>query len=642
MGWVFLMHLSFSPDFFRAFWISLEGEAFLYEKGKKKSIGVLLPIKDLPTKKKRYFSPVFLIRTHKGYYLGTKHRGIFFSKDLTKWRKIYTLHRRFIWEDPKGEREPIAFSPPWMAYKHNLLFIRGRKWIYLKDPFPQDRYFMSLTHYKGRVYLGTGKRGLFQISLKRGHYVETRPIAPSLPHRKHSKKFSFYEPITALWASPSGNLWIGVSFQGGLFLLQGRKLKRIPLSSLTYPTYFFSIQGIYKKNSEVLLISTREKIFWLHYREGKHYWGEFSPSFFTEGEKFLLFYLEHTQEKNLFGYISSPFSLKKEKSPYIQKALKKRLFYSSEVSYFSQKSLFYKLLYSPQFDGVVLDIKNDAGYITYPTKVAFAKKIGADRLTRKLPLKKILEDAHKRGKYVVARIVVFKDPVLWRNPRYAILDKRTKKPWVGYRSERWVDPYHPYLAKRYYMPLVKELEDMGIDEIQLDYIRFPRDGKIEYTYYSHKPSPYMYPQEAIYNFLSQIRKATSLPISIDVYGYNALYPYGSQIGQDVPFLGENIDILCPMLYSSHFGDLYMGEYPRKERVYYLIYEALERTLFWGRDLFFVRPWLQAFALKSSIWGYGKEYFLNQIRATRENGIEGYAFWGSLEDMATLKKALQQY
>ncbi|RME93704.1 MAG: hypothetical protein D6767_00480 [Candidatus Hydrogenedentota bacterium] len=330
--------------------------------------------------------------------------------------------------------------------------------------------------------------------------------------------------------------------------------------------------------------------------------------------------------------------LSEQKKVRMQKAKSKKLFYSSAYNYKHKQYQVDSLLQKNIFDGMVLDVKDDFGYLRYKSQVPFAKKIKSIRPF--VSLKQIVKKVKKWNKYLVVRLVVFKDPVLFRQSGYPIINKQTGKPWIGLPKERWIDPYREDLADNYYIPLMKELQSLGVDEIQLDYIRFPSDGDISKTKYTHRKNSLQNLTDALENFLAKLRPHIQVPLSMDIYGYNGLYRAPGRIGQDIDVYLKFADVLCPMVYSSHFGDYYLTDVPREKRAYRLLRHSALRSLHLASGKAIIRPYLQAFPMKNSIWGYGKKYFLDQVLASKEMGIDGYTFWGAFKHILRVANDLK--
>jgi hypothetical protein len=244
------------------------------------------------------------------------------------------------------------------------------------------------------------------------------------------------------------------------------------------------------------------------------------------------------------------------------------------------------------------------------------------------PIREIVAELKERKIYTIARQVVFKDNRVYafQRNRYAIRDVGGG-PWGADQEERWVDSYSTWVHN-YNIRVAREVLALGFDEIQFDYIRFPSDGPIGRCRWSHKQGN-AYKSEALESFLRKARSQIDAPISIDVFGYNAIYRAGGVIGQDIFDMGKYIDVLSPMHYSSHFGPRYMRDVPRDQRAHALLKLGCERPVRRSRGGFQVRPWLQAFEMMGATWGSGRPYMRGQILGSLEGGCNGFLWWGPI-------------
>ena len=126
-------------------------------------------------------------------------------------------------------------------------------------------------------------------------------------------------------------------------------------------------------------------------------------------------------------------------------------------------------------NAVILDIKDDRGRITFTREIPGATDYAHGALRRKIP--KLLEELKKRDIYVIGRLVCFKDNQYLRQERGAtILNKHSDRIWRDHAGMAWIDPYSP-TAREYIASIAKAAQELGFDEIQLDYVRFPVDPK---------------------------------------------------------------------------------------------------------------------------------------------------------------------
>ena len=103
--------------------------------------------------------------------------------------------------------------------------------------------------------------------------------------------------------------------------------------------------------------------------------------------------------------------------------------------------------------------------------------------------------------------------------------RQVKSPYE--QREYWVDPFNPNVWE-YNADIAEELQELGVDEIQFDYIRFPSDGdtsRISFT--SSRPG--MTRINALESFFRLVRERVHIPISTDLYGFNSYYRMGNWI-----------------------------------------------------------------------------------------------------------------
>ena len=276
------------------------------------------------------------------------------------------------------------------------------------------------------------------------------------------------------------------------------------------------------------------------------------------------------------------------------------------------------------FNAIVIDMKDDFGCVYFPTKNSTAIDIGSTR--KPLHIEAILKTLKENDIYTIARLVVFKDRELYRayNGRYAIKDRATGLPWKGSKAEFWVDP-HSVFVHRYNIELAAELEELGFDEIQFDYIRFPSDGPIDRCVYPDRKFGDSYKSEIMADFLYAARDRLTKPISTDIYGFNSWYRFGNSIGQDMEEFARFADVICPMVYPSHFGSRFYGSLKGDEKSYRLIYDGGMRAHAIAGSAV-IRPYLQAFKMLSPNWGPG--YITSQQKGAADSGCSGFTYWNA--------------
>ncbi|WP_304223504.1 putative glycoside hydrolase [Gracilinema caldarium] len=339
--------------------------------------------------------------------------------------------------------------------------------------------------------------------------------------------------------------------------------------------------------------------------------------------------------------LQEPFNVAAEK-PYLQRALNREGFYMPVNHGLDQKSLgrYVQILDTKKLNMVVIDMKDDYGRLRFvPKNPEIAAK---GRVFNPVDLETFVPTMKAHGAYLVARLVVFKDPELYKKEggKYAVWDSATNGPWQGYYEntdgtrteydEKWVDPYSEEVWA-YITNIAKELHNRGFDEIQFDYIRFPTDGiNLPQASFRWRDAG-MDMESAILSFLRYVRKNVDAPISIDIYGANGWYRTGARTGQEVEVLSRYVDVICPMYYPSHFEQNFLANNPPELRPYRIYYLGTLRAMSIARNQAVIRPYMQAFYMNVSYDRkyYNSEYVLRQLLGVQNAGNYGYTYWNNI-------------
>ena len=305
-------------------------------------------------------------------------------------------------------------------------------------------------------------------------------------------------------------------------------------------------------------------------------------------------------------------------------------------------------------NSIVVDFKEDFGYVTYNTALAAPYRIGA--VQKRFRIEELVRTAHENGLYLIGRIVVFRDKQLYNADGYAYAawDKAAKGPWryvkktvdeaTGaesfYQGEHWVDPYSEYVWD-YNIAIARELEEKGVDEVQFDYIRFPSDGDLSRVSFRHRREG-MGKMEALESFLAKARASLSIPISTDVYGYCGWARISNWVAQNIEMFSRYVDVIQPMFYPSHFPRDFLGSMEYLPRAGYIYKEGTRRSA-WiveGRSL--IRPYVQAFRIGSETsfsMAVSNTYLMNQVNGSLEGAASGFTLWNASNDYYMVTKPL---
>ena len=286
------------------------------------------------------------------------------------------------------------------------------------------------------------------------------------------------------------------------------------------------------------------------------------------------------------------------------------------------------LLDRTELNSVVIDIR-DTGEVYFPIKDPMIDRVHAMQkgtLTAFKDPKPLMERLSKAGVYPIARVACFRDNYVPKLDASRSVQLANGKPWMDHSKHMWLDPYD----KRNWEFLATQVDyamDIGFPEIQLDYVRFPSEGKSSTQVFPNKgkyDDPKARPDDVITAFANwmgeRVRKRNRL-FSADVFGIISSGTVDQGIGQTLEKIAQPFDVLSPMVYPSHFAK---GEYgiPDPSRApYAIIHKSLSD---YKRRIpkTTIRPWLQDF------FHYGTKDVQAQIKAAKDLGYDGYLMWNA--------------
>lgn len=269
--------------------------------------------------------------------------------------------------------------------------------------------------------------------------------------------------------------------------------------------------------------------------------------------------------------------------------------------------------------------------------------------------KKQIKKLKDNGFYVIGRITVFKDSYYVNDHKAsAILDSKTNEPFK-HNGSYWPSAYNREVWL-FNVELAKEaVKEMGFNEIQFDYIRFPdrtlgleRENKINFNNKYDEDKASAIQSFLIYAF-DELREVNAY-ISADVFGESA-HNYVTGYGQYWGAISNVVDVISPMPYPDHFGKY---EYGFNVPVWTIPYDVLS---VWANNFVvkrqneiptpaIVRTWLQTYnAIKSPNIVYDDKMVYGQIKALRDANLNGgYMTWNagsSLSKYEFVKEAFKK-
>jgi hypothetical protein len=323
------------------------------------------------------------------------------------------------------------------------------------------------------------------------------------------------------------------------------------------------------------------------------------------------------------------------------------------------------LIDSTELNAVVIDIKDYTGKLSF-TPDDLSLKDSVSPACGATDMKAFIQTLHDKQIYVIGRITVFQDPYYTQvYPELAVKRRSDKTAvWKDYKGLAFIDVgaklYWDYIVK-----IANASYDVGFDELNFDYIRFPSDGNMSDTYYSWddgKSKP-----ETLENFFSYLHdalKSRGLPISADMFGMVATNEDDVGIGQVLERAMPYFDYIDPMVYPSHYQSGFHGYTDVNAHPYDIVHVAMRSAVarveatttdiesfaytsivtstqaLYEKPVYSaskIRPWLQSFDYPVT---YTPEMVKAQITATNDVGLSSYLVWDAANKYRSLREVVQ--
>ena len=285
-----------------------------------------------------------------------------------------------------------------------------------------------------------------------------------------------------------------------------------------------------------------------------------------------------------------------------------------------------------EINSLVIDVKDDRGYVLYKSRVPLARAIGADTFMpmRAERMRAVLDTMRSHNIYPIARIVVVKDPLLAEH-KLAWAIKRMDapaKPWLDKNGNPWLDP-HQDGVWRYAADLACEAVALGFSEVQLDYVRFPDERRL----WREATFPLAAGRLRAQVIRDQVVKTRQwlrplgVPFSIDVFGLTVSDTTDMGIGQKWESFVDAADVVLPMMYPSHYapGSYHIAR--PNAHPYDIIDRGIEDAKRRSQGIpnaGKIVPWYQDFTLGKP--RYGVAEIRAQIKGGYDNGIMSWILW----------------
>jgi len=294
-----------------------------------------------------------------------------------------------------------------------------------------------------------------------------------------------------------------------------------------------------------------------------------------------------------------------------------------------------KLVKETEINSIIIDIKDYTGTISFPSENPELKGVHGEGCVAS-SMREFVDQLHKENIYVIGRITVFQDPYFSKaRPDLAIKRADGVTVWKDYKGLSFIDVGAKDFWD-YILALSKEsYNDIGFDELNFDYIRFPSDGNmkdISYPFSEERVNadPILGKAEALRDFFAYLNeglKDIDVVLSADLFGMTMTNEDDLNIGQILEYAEPYFDFISPMVYPSHYPKWFNGyenvnSYPY-EIVKYSMDKGVERMLNASSSPLKLRPWLQDFDYPVT---YTAEMVRAQKRAVYDAGLDSWMLW----------------
>jgi hypothetical protein len=339
------------------------------------------------------------------------------------------------------------------------------------------------------------------------------------------------------------------------------------------------------------------------------------------------------------------------------------------------------LVETTELNTIIIDIKDFSGSISFPSTHETLKSAWAAAKCGATDMKAFIASLHEKNIYVIGRITVFQDPLRSATrPDLAVKRASDGSVWKDHKGLSFID-----VGAREHWTFIETLAtesyNLGFDELNFDYIRFPSDGNMKDIAFTHAGnSPKQEALEFFFAHLSEeIRKpehyamyrhentgrASATPYtSADIFGMTTTNTDDLNIGQVLERALPYFDFIAPMVYPSHYPNNFNGWRDPNQHTYELMKFVLDAGVrraiasttpvmsfvherigtstppIYQKPIYEankIRPWLQDFDYPVE---YTPQMVKNQIDASRAAGLHSYMFWDPSNKYTSLRQILK--
>jgi hypothetical protein len=330
-----------------------------------------------------------------------------------------------------------------------------------------------------------------------------------------------------------------------------------------------------------------------------------------------------------------------------------------------------ELVKETEVNAIVIDIKDYSGTISFPPESDAWKPAWENARCGTSDMKQFIAELHEQGIFVIGRITVFQDPFYApKHPELAVKRSDGVTVWQDHKGLSFIDVG----AKAYWDHIIElaiESYNIGFDELNFDYVRYPSDGNMkDIAFVASMNGEYGNDKqanlEAFFQYLRDAlddedrftkvrhentgRNSKTPWTSADLFGMTTTNTDDLSIGQVQERAAPYFDFIAPMVYPSHYPKTFLGFSDPNDHPYEIVYHAMSEGV--GRMTspttpvegflhervgtstppVYTKPVYTADKLRTWIqdFDYGGDYdaadVRTQIRASYDAGVNSWMIW----------------
>ncbi len=329
------------------------------------------------------------------------------------------------------------------------------------------------------------------------------------------------------------------------------------------------------------------------------------------------------------------------------------------------------LISETEINSVIIDIKDYSGTISFAPENQAWLPAWQDARCGARDMRELIATLHEQDVFVAGRITVFQDPFkAAQSPHLAVKKLDGVTNWKDGKGLSFID-----VAAREYWDHIIDLSidsyNLGFDELNFDYVRYPSDGDMQNISFPHTagsdwPGDKQANLEAFFKYLNEqlddeskftaykhenTGRASSTPwTSADLFGMTTTNFDDLSIGQVQERAAPYFDFIAPMVYPSHYPNDYLGLGNPNLVPYQIVHHAmksgvermqasttrmqgfLHERVGTSTPAIYTKPVFGADRLRTWIqdFDYGGEYdavaVRTQIQASYDAGVMSFMIW----------------